>query len=125
MNKLSPNFSREEFACGCGCGFNTVDIELIELAEVIREHIGAYSPSDACRCKEHNEIVQRKYNKNYAPYTSKSQHLIGRAMDVKTKDPQKLYTILDALYPHTYGLGVYSWGIHIDTRDYKARWGTV
>lgn len=122
MSKLSANFSREEFACPCGCGFATVDVGLIPIVEEIRAVIGPFSPSSACRCREYNETIQKKYVKNYVALSSKSKHMEGIAIDVKTQQPKKLYTFLDNLFPNTYGIGVYSWGIHIDTRTVKARW---
>ena len=33
---ISENFSREEFACKCGCGFNTADKELVHILEKVR-----------------------------------------------------------------------------------------
>jgi len=122
MSKISANFAREEFACPCGCGFSTVDIELIPIAEAIRSFTGSYSPSSACRCVIYNEIIQKKYVKNYIAFSSKSIHMEGRAIDVKYHDPYKLYLFLVDLYLNTYGIGVYSWGVHIDTRLEKARW---
>jgi len=113
MSKLSPNFSREEFACKCGCGFDTVDTELINVAETVRARIGAYTPNSACRCKKHNKIVGGYNN---------SQHLIGRAIDIPTKNPRDLYTYLDELYHNTFGIGLYNTFVHIDTRIKKARW---
>jgi len=98
MSKLSPHMYREEFACKCGCGFDTVDTELLNVAETIREFIGSYSPSSACRCVSYNEKIQKKVNPDYKPFTSTSKHLIGRAIDVKFHDPYKLYQFLDNIY---------------------------
>jgi len=113
VSKLSQHFSRSEFACKCGCGFNTVDCELLTLAEVARDFIGAFTPNSACRCPAHNSAVGGGKN---------SQHLIGRAMDVPTDDPKALHHHLDKLYPDTLGLGLYSWGVHVDSRLEKVRW---
>jgi len=113
MSKISPHFSREEFACKCGCGFDTVDAELLNVAETVREHIGAYTPSSACRCKNHNKAVGG---------SDKSQHLIGRAIDIPYNNPRELYNYLNELYPNTFGIGLYNTFVHIDTRNKKARW---
>lgn len=112
-NDLSLNFSRKEFSCPCNCGFNTVDAKLLTIAEYIRNRIGAFSPVSACRCAEHNEKIGG---------SKKSQHLIGRAMDVHCDNPRALADHLDELMPNSCGIGVYRWGVHIDTRDTKARW---
>ena len=34
----SKYFSRSEFACRCGCGFDTVDAELLQILEKLRKH---------------------------------------------------------------------------------------
>ena len=38
MGDLSANFNRAEFACKCGCGFDTVDAKLIDYVQQIREY---------------------------------------------------------------------------------------
>lgn len=129
MGDLSKHFSLSEFSCKCGCGFDSIDIQLIPIAEIVRHHEGGNSiaPSSACRCYEHNETVQKKANKKYISGSSKSKHMpnekgTGIAMDFKSKNPRKLFAFLDSLFPDLYGMGVYSWGVHIDTRIAAARW---
>ena len=122
MGDLSDHFSRHEFACKDQCGFDTVDVELIPVMEQARKFIGPFTPNSACRCVAHNEIVQQQANSNYKRLTSRSKHLQGRAVDIPCKDPQGLYDYLDRLYPDKYGIGRYSWGVHVDTRARKARW---
>lgn len=119
MSKISPNFFRKEFACKCGCGFDTVDNELLIVAEIIRDRIGPYSPSSACRCWKYHKKIYKKLKKKV---TKDSKHLIARAIDVKYKKPSQLYDYLNRIFPNTYGIGLYSWGIHVDTREKKARW---
>ena len=43
-------------------------------------------------------------------------------MDVPTDDPKALYDELNKRFPNKYGLGLYSWGVHVDVRENKARW---
>ena len=95
-----------------------MDAGLLIVAEVIRSEIGAYTPNSACRCSMHNKAISGRSN---------SKHLIGRAIDVPTNNPKKLFDFLDNLYPNTYGIGLYSKQgfIHIDTRNQKARWGNT
>ena len=114
MAKVSPHFSRSEMACKCGCGFDTVDVELIDVLEVIRTLIGPFTPNSVCRCETHNRAVGG---------SPKSQHLRARAADVPTEDPERLYSFLDNLYPDVFGIGLYDDFVHIDTRSIKARWG--
>ena len=58
MGKISKHFKREEFACKCGCGFDVVDVELLEVLEELRELCGQpITINSACRCKNHNQSV--------------------------------------------------------------------
>lgn len=113
MSKLSPHFSRYEFACKCGCGFDTVDTETLIVAELARDLIGSYTPNSACRCAEHNKKIGG---------SEKSMHLFSRAIDIPTDNPKELYNHLDQEFPNTYGIGMYKTFVHIDTREKKARW---
>ena len=118
MGDISPNFNRSEFACKCGqCGFDTVDAELLEVLEHLREAFDApVTISSGCRCATHN--------KNEGG-SDKSQHLYGRAADIKVQGAtaELVYNYLDLKYPLKYGMGEYSSWVHIDTRtDGPARW---
>lgn len=113
--KLSENFSRHEFACNCGCGKDTVDVELIELCEVVRAFVGAaIVPRSGHRCKRHNTRVGG---------VERSQHLDGRAADLPVVDPIAVYRMLCGRYPGRYGFGVYDSMVHVDSRtNGPARW---
>jgi hypothetical protein len=137
MGDLSLNFSHSEFACKCGCGLDNIDPRQAVIAELIRHHEGdkPMIPNSGCRCLNHNERIQMDVNENYIPFSSKSKHLpftedgdinglTGEttATDYPSSNPRKLYDFLDNLFPDTYGIGLYSWGVHIDPRPIKARW---
>ena len=114
MGNLSEHFSRAEFACKDGCGFVTVDAELLELLEHIREEFGPVTITSGCRCEIHNTIVGASIN---------SQHLRGRAADFKTEaNPRDVYHWLSTNFPNTLGLGRYDTFTHVDTRNGRARW---
>lgn len=118
---LSPHFCRDEFACHCGCGADTVDAELVTVLEDLRDwattqsELPAVIVSCGIRCAPHNAAV------GGAPH---SQHLLGKAADVRVVGvgPRKVAEYLEARYPHTYGIGRYSTFTHIDVRSGKARW---
>lgn len=118
MGDLSINFSRHEFACKCGCGFNTVDTELLKKLETIRAEFGMpVSISSGCRCEDHNRSVGGSEN---------SQHLFGRAADFSINGvrPIEIAKFVDRMHGDKYGLGVYSMWVHFDTRSNgPARWG--
>lgn len=113
MNKY---FTRQEFKCKCGCGFDAVDKELLDVLTDVRKHFRKpVNINCACRCSEHNAEVGGK---------PKSQHLFGKAADivVKNTDPHKVYSYLYDKYPNKYGIGSYNTFTHIDVRKQKARW---
>ena len=114
MGDISKNFSRSEMSCRCGCGFNTVDVELIAILEDLREHFDRpVRINSACRCEKHNKHVGG---------AKTSQHLIGRAADITVDDvsPIGVYTYLsDNL---SGGVGRYASFTHVDSRVNKARW---
>jgi uncharacterized protein YcbK (DUF882 family) len=113
---ISEHFKRSEFACKCGCGFDTVDYELILVLEAVRAWAnGMCKVLSGCRCSRHNETVGG---------STGSQHKVSRAADIviRTKTPKEVYEYLDERYPNKYGIGSYETFTHIDTRDIKARW---
>ena len=117
MTRVSKHFVREEFECQCGCGFDTVDTELIDVLEHLRVTLSQpIIITSGCRCPSHNEAIGG---------SKKSQHTLGRAVDfiVKGYDAEQVYNHLDYLYPDQYGLGKYSTWVHLDTRsEGPARW---
>lgn len=114
---ISTHFDRSEFACKCGCGFDTVDIELIDVLERVRSFFNApVTINSACRCPAHNESVGG---------SPKSQHLFGRAADIVVSgvNPTTVYSYINGRHPNEFGLGSYDTFTHIDSRsDGPARW---
>lgn len=117
MGSLSKNFSRHEFTCKCGCGFDTIDYETLMVLEEVREHFNKPVIIDsACRCAARNAAV------GGAP---SSKHLTGRAVDFRVagEAPELVQSWLRHTYPHRYGIGSYETFTHIDTRtDGPVRW---
>ena len=112
-----PYFNRREFECSCGCGYDTIDAETLDVLIDLREHFGQPCIiTSAARCPCHNKAVGG---------ADSSQHLYGRACDVVVKNftPEQVFNYLEATYPDRYGLGLYGTFVHIDTRQQKARWG--
>lgn len=114
---LSKHFDSKEFACNCGCGFDKINPELIEVLEELREiYQQPIIINSGCRCESWNKI------QGGAP---SSQHLLGNAADIVIKgiSPAKTYQYLDKKYQNKYGIGLYLSWVHIDIRKTKARWG--
>ncbi len=141
MGDLSENLSRKEFECECGCKFDTVDFELVNiLQDTIQHFTKEYKTRIYCiitggnRCVQHNEKIQLLYNRDYIPFSSNSQHIYARAADFKLyknkikKENQissvEIYEYLYIKYPNKYGIGWYINRNHLDTRSGQfARWG--
>jgi uncharacterized protein YcbK (DUF882 family) len=110
----SKYFKRSEFACKCGCGFDTVDYELVKMLEYIREHFDRkLRINSCCRCTSHNLAVGGR---------SGSQHLRGRAADIVVDGIVPTLVAELAEQMEVGGLGEYNTFTHIDTRAGKARW---
>lgn len=72
--KITEHFDSEEFSCKCGCGFNNIGRNVVEMLEAIREIIGEpIIVTSGCRCSEHNKKV------GGSPL---SYHLRGGAADI-------------------------------------------
>lgn len=139
MGNLTKNLSRSEFACECGCGFNTVDFELVKALQEVVDHFSIMEGADVRinitgpnRCAKHNEKVQKEYNPGYKSYSSKTQHINARASDFKLHNrksgmqinPDKVAQYLEEKYPQKFGIGRYRNRTHLDTRSGRqARWG--
>ena len=113
-------FTRDEMKCKCGgkyCNGFPVEPseELLKVMDEIREEVGLpVRVTSFIRCKQHNA------NEGGA---SSSRHLYGDAADIQCsgKTPRQLYDLACKKLPKG-GVGLYSWGIHVDTRGYQARW---
>lgn len=122
MGDISRHFNRSEFACKCGCGFEAVDKELVKIAEKIRERIGPFTPTSACRCLKYNRSIGSK---------DTSQHVKAMAMDIPIPDDElreKVNIWLnDEILAGRGGIGIYDIDkfLHVDIRRRMARWRQV
>ena len=115
QNRLSKNFRRSEFKCRCGCGFDTIDAQTLEILEAVREHFGPVVVTSGARCPAHNAAIGG---------AKKSQHLLGRAADIQVKDvdPDLVHDWIAERYSWA-SLGRYKTFTHVDTRtNGPARW---
>ena len=122
---LTENFNLDEFKCKDGTPVPEEYLDniqyLAEQLQIIRNHIGkSIRITSGYRSKAHNART---------PGASKrSQHLYGRAADIKVKgwSGPKLAGFIEGLIAtgrlHNGGLGVYHNRVHYDTRETPARW---
>lgn len=114
--KVSTNFRVKEFACTDGSDPIFIDSELVSVLQNVREHFGkAVTITSAYRTPGKNKACGG---------TTYSQHLYGRAADIKIKGvaPKTVAAYVEKLMPKKGGIGIYSTFTHIDVRGTKARW---
>lgn len=121
--RLSANFRVREFACRDGSDPVFVDSGLVDLLQAVRDHFGrAVTVTSGYRTAAHNAAVGG---------TAHSQHLYGRAADIRVADTtvEQVAAYAETLLPGTGGIGRYppkagrprGW-VHLDTRPDKSRW---
>lgn len=132
MGDISKRLSRHEFACKCGCGFDTVDAKLPLALEDAAEHFltskfvrVVIHINSGSRCLEHNRKQGAKDD---------SQHVFARACDFwmegvlengtrKKISDDKIADYLTDKYQGMWGIGRYTGRTHLDTRTFgPARW---
>lgn len=114
--KLSANFRVREFACTDGSDPIFIDTDLVAILQKIRTHFGkAVTITSAYRTPTKNKACGG---------TTYSQHLYGRAADIKVSGitPKKVAEYAETLLPNKGGIGIYDTFTHIDVRETKARW---
>ena len=114
MAKLSKNFTSEEFACQCGCGYDTPDPELIRMLQAARDLYGEpIVITSGCRCIKHNRNVGGATN---------SAHITGKAVDIATPTGTMRYLIIKSLMAAGFkriGINFKKRFIHADIDDSK------
>lgn len=114
-------FQKSEFKCKCGKYCNgypaEIDMDMVKICDEIRKRIGKpIVVNSGVRCKQHNANVGG---------VSNSQHVYGTAADLQKPSgvtPKEMAAIAEEIMGNTGGIGIYSWGIHVDTRKTKSRW---
>lgn len=67
-------FKKSEFTCKCGCGLNNISLNIVKIADDVREHFNNRAiVTSGTRCAKHNKEVGGVLN---------SRHLIGHAIDM-------------------------------------------
>lgn len=113
--RLSSNFRVKEFACNDGSDPIFIDSDLVSILQKIRTHFKKpVTITSAYRTPIYNNKVgSGRY----------SQHLYGRAADIKVQGiaPKEVAKYAETLLPNG-GIGIYNTFVHIDVRSVKSRW---
>ena len=107
MGDMTDNFSRSEFACACGCGFDDIKDYHVEMLQKVRTEIGIPMViNSGCRCMGHNMDVGGVPN---------SAHPRGEASDVACMDGTRRYTLISAALKVGFNrIGVAKTFVHLD-----------
>ena len=117
-DQFNEYFNRSEFRCKCGCGWDVVDVFLLQILTQVRTHFDApVRITSGCRCA--------RYNATIPGAGTRSQHTLGKAADIQVKNtpPRMVADWIDAHYSQTLGIGRYKDWTHVDVRPMRARWG--
>lgn len=115
--QITEHFRVYEFACSDGSDPVFISQPLAELLENIRVHFGA-------AVHIHSGYRTVSFNASLKNSSKKSQHCNGLAADlhVDGHTHQEVYNYACQLLGDHGGVGLYSWGVHIDVRANKSRW---
>ena len=117
QRKITEHFKVREFQCSDGSRPVYISQTLADLLEAIRQQI---------RRPLHINSGYRtvSYNATLPNSSKTSKHCMGLAADVRADgiEPRQLYNIACELLGDHGGVGLYSWGVHVDVRAKKSRW---
>ena len=107
--KLSANFSVYEFACSCGCGYDDIDLKLVEKLQCLRDLVGKpVVVTSGCRCHD--------YNRHIGGVIS-SPHLEGLAADIQVEGMTPVTLAIIANRIQYIRIGIYpATHLHIDIK---------
>lgn len=112
MGDISKYFNRSEFACQCGCGFDDISGQLVNVLDMARDVLDhPLTVTSGCRCKRWN---RKKGGKKT------SAHKKGLAGDLKTISSRERFEVLQVLFSlGVTRIGIAKTFIHIDIDDSK------
>ena len=121
MGNLTENFTREEMACPCGeCGIDVIDWYTLECLQKFRTQLRIPFTPHVNRCPGRNKYLEEK---GYNP-SARSLHMEHVAVDIPLPDYVDREAAAElALQCGFVRVGLYDWGIHVDTANEKQREG--
>lgn len=136
MGDLTKNISSSELKCSCGnCDVGIQSHEpIIQIWQQACDYFAmAYGVERVVfivrsggRCYVYNRLP---IDEGGPGSNDESQHPRCCAIDGEIRlpsgkviPPLEVFQYFDRIFPDQYGLGLYTWGTHLDTRAVKARW---
>ena len=112
---MTRNFTRQEFACKCGCGFDAIEPSLVDDLQNIRDRFGGpLIINSGCRCVTHNE------NTGGSPA---SAHLRGMAADIACKSSDERFELVRLCVTIFQRIGIGKDFVHVDIdKDEKSQY---
>ena len=114
--KRALNFKVKEFACKDGSDEIKIDSKLVIMLQQIRDNIGKPVIINSA-------YRNSAYNKKIGG-ASRSQHIYGKAADITIEglNPLSIAQYSEKNCKYLKGIGLYTWGCHLDTRSTKYYW---
>ena len=81
VDMITPNFSRAEMSCRCGCGLDHMDEKFMKMLQQLRNELGPLPVTSGVRCERHN------HESGGYP---KSAHLQSKGADIRIFRPRAL-----------------------------------
>ena len=101
------HFKKEEFTCNCGCGFNNINDDFVDMLDNARFFTKIpFKINSACRCEKHNKMVGG---------VTDSAHCKGLAVDISVRDDRARFIIISALLEVGFSrVLIYDTFVHVD-----------
>lgn len=110
----TPNFSRDEMQCKCGCGRCEMRQNFMDMLQALRNVVGPLSVNSGYRCPDHHDEAEK---------VSPGAHSQGRAVDIQWPASMGRYEIVQlAMKMGFIGIGFEGEFLHLDNgHDHKHR----
>lgn len=113
------NFKVVEFACKDGSDYLKTDSALVIMLQKIRDHFGKPVIINSA-------YRNATYNKKIGGAV-RSQHIYGKAADICISGvaPIDIARYAESSCELIKGIGLYTWGVHVDTRTTPSKWDST
>ena len=123
VDMITPNFSKSEMSCRCGCGIYEMEDEFMMMLQELRNQMnGPLQITSGRRCEKHNDDVSTAKNKK------NGVHTLGQASDILISGERAMLLFEKARQIGFSGIGLNQRGdhrqrfVHLDNKPRKALW---